>query len=199
MLVTIHANPFFLCSCLSLFLLAASPASAQDNGMRTVDHKDYQLQVPSHWESFDSETSDGGLVQIFYDPDLKATSRQCMLESSIHQLSSEELDSQPMKSAWRQRKWMEVLPHIAEASDVTMKESSYTRNGKGQGQHIGEFTFYASQFFWHSRSYVLHSNDRLINLTCSATSHASPVEAEKAFTQISPVVSQIANSITRAH
>lgn len=196
--MTIHVNPFLLCSCLSLVLLAVTPASAQDSEMRTVDHKDYQLQVPSNWESFDSETSDGGLVQIFYDPDLKVTSRQCMLESSVHQLSAEELASQPMHSAWRQRKWMEVLPHIAEARDVTMKESSYTRNGKGQGQHIGEFTFYASQFFWHSRSYVLHSNDRLINLTCSATSHNSPVEAEKAFQQISPVVSRIADSIAKA-
>ncbi len=197
--MTIHANPFLLCSCLSLFLLAAGPASAQENAMRTVEHKDYQLQVPSNWESFDSETADGGLVQIFYDPDLKAATRQCMLESSVHQLTTEQLDSPPMKSAWRQRKWMEVLPHITEASDVAMKESSYSRNGQGQGQHVGEFTFYASQFFWHSRSYIMHSPERLINLTCSATSHKSPVEAETNFQQISPLIGRIANSIAKSH
>lgn len=197
--MTVPFNSFSLCSCLSLCLLVASPASAQENGMRTIEHKDYQLQVPANWESFDSETADGGLVQIFYDPDLKATSRQCMLESNVHKLSNEELDNPSMKSAWHQRKWMEVLPHIAEASDVAMKESSYSRNGQNQGQHVGEFTFYASQFFWHSRSHVLHSPERLINLTCSATSHTSPIEAEKAFQQISPLISSIADSITKSH
>jgi hypothetical protein len=198
MSVTIQGNTLLRAS-LSLVLIAAtSVAGAQEAAMRTVDHQDYQLQVPANWESFDSETPDGGLVQIFYDPDLKASSRQCMLESSTHKLSQEELASQPMKSAWQQKRWAEVLPHLTDATDVVMKESSYSSNGKGQGQHVGEFTFYASQFFWHSRSYIMHSPDRLINLTCSATSHNSPVEAEKAFQQITPMISRIAHSITQS-
>lgn len=194
--MTIQGNT--LLRALSFVLLAAtSVAGAQETAMRTVDHKDYQLQVPANWESFDTETPDGGLVQIFYDPDLKASSRQCMLESSAHKLSQEELASDPMKSAWQQKKWSEVLPHLSDATDVVMKNSSYSSNGKGQGQHVGEFTFYAAQFFWHSRSYLMHSPSRLINLTCSATSHNSPVEAEKAFQQITPTISLIADSINK--
>ena len=196
--MTNNGNFLFLRGCLSLVLLAAASAGAQEATMRTVEHKDYQLQVPANWESFDTETPDGGLIQIFYDPDLKVTSRQCMLESSMHKLSTEELQSAPMQSAWHQQKWMQVLPHIAEASDVSMKESSYARNGQGQNQHIGEFTFYASQFFWHTRSYIQHSPTHLINLTCSATSHNSPLEAEKAFQQISPLIGRIADSINQA-
>lgn len=163
--------------------------------MRTVDHQGYQLQVPVNWDSFDSETPDGGLVQIFYDPDLKVASRQCMLESSMHKLSANELADPSMKSAWRQTRWMQVLPHIADASNVVMKESSFSRNAKGTDQHIGEFTFYASQFFWHSRSYVMHSARHMLNLTCSTASHNNPMDVEKAFEQISPVIGRIANSI----
>jgi hypothetical protein len=195
--VTIQGNTLLRASLSLVLLAAASVASAQETAMRTVDHQDYQLQVPANWESFDSETPDGGLVQIFYDPDLQASSRQCMLESSMHKLSKEELASQPMRSAWQQKKWTEVLPHLTGATDVVMKDSSYSPNGKGQGQHVGEFTFYTSQFFWHSRSYVMHSPNRLINLTCSTTSHSSPVEAEKAFQQITPTISRIADSLSQ--
>lgn len=197
MSVTIQGNTLLRASVSLVLIAAASVAGAQEAAMRTVDHQDYQLQVPANWESFDSETPDGGLVQIFYDPDLKASSRQCMLESSAHKLSDEELASQPMKSAWQQKRWAEVLPHLTDATNVVMKDSSYSSNGKGQGQHVGEFTFYASQFFWHSKSYIMHSPDRLINLTCSATSHNSPVEAEKAFQQITPMISRIADSINQ--
>jgi len=197
--VTIPAFTFILRGSLSLALIAAAGlAHAQETAMRTVDHQDYQLQVPANWESFDSEAPDGGLVQIFYDPDLKASSRQCMLESAAHKLTADQLDNQSMKSAWRQSKWTEVLPHIAAAQQVVMKESSYSRNGNGQAQHVGEFTFYTSQFFWQSRSYVMHSANRLLNLTCSASSHNSPEDAGKAFQQIRPLISRIANSISQA-
>lgn len=196
--MTIQAHSFILRSCLAFALFAtAGAAASQETAMRSVNHHDYQLQVPANWESFDSETPDGGLVQIFYDPDLKVSSRQCMLESSTHNLSANDLASPAMKSAWRQRKWVTVLPHIAEAKDVDMKESSYSRNGRGQAQHVGEFTFYTAQFFWHSRSYIMHSANRMLNLTCSATSHNSPTEANRVFLQITPLINRIADSIVR--
>lgn len=197
--MTTQAPSFILRSCLSFALFAmAGAAASQETAMRSVNHHDYQLQVPANWESFDSETPDGGLVQIFYDPDLKASSRQCMLESSMHKLSANELGNPAMNSAWRQKKWLTVLPHMADAKDVDMKESSYSRNGQGQAQHVGEFTFYTAQFFWHSRSYIMHSANRMLNLTCSATSHNSPTEAEQAFQQITPLINRIANSIGKA-
>lgn len=200
--MTTQAHTLILRSCLSVALFAAAgvaaAASSQEAAVRLVIHHDYQLQVPANWESFDSETPDGGLVQIFYDPDLKASSRQCMLESTPHKLSASDLESPAMNSAWRQKTWLTVLPHIAQAKDVDMKESSYSRNGQGQGQHVGEFTFYTAQFFWHSKSYVMHSANRLLNLTCSATSHKSPVEADQAFQQIAPLINRIANSIGKA-
>lgn len=196
--MTTQASTFVLRVCMSLVLYAVAGVSvAQEPDMRTVDHRGYQLQVPANWESFDSETPDGGLVQIFYDPNLQTSSRQCMLESSLHKLSADALDDPSMKSAWRQNKWVQVLPHMADARDVVMKESSFSRNGQGEDQHVGEFTFYASQFFWHSRSYVMHSANRLLNLTCSAASHNSPIATEKAFDQISPVIGRIANSISK--
>lgn len=194
----INGKNLFLRGCFSLAVLAtAGAAPAQDTTMRSVDHKDYQLQVPANWESFDTETADGGLIQIFYDPDLKAEARQCMLESSTHKLTPAELESEAMKSPWQQKKWQEVLPHVADASNVAMKDSSLSENTQGDRQHVGEFTFYASRFFWHSKSYVMHSGDRLVNLTCSASSHNSPLDAQQAFQQISPMVKRIAGSISK--